>query len=303
MTDAAENAVDTPETSTPKKKKTQRNSQFYEAMRRLKRNRLAMFALCTLGVIFVSAVFADFIAPYDYAKQDFSSRMVSPGIEHIMGTDNFGRDLFSRILKGGQISLLVSFVAVGASMTVGVTLGAVAAYFGKIYDTLIMRFIDIIMGIPSFLLAIAVSTVLGTGVGKAAIAISIGSIPSFTRIVYSTVLSIKSQEFIEAAVATGAKHTRIIFRYILPNTLAPIIVQATMRLGICIMQISSLSFIGLGVQPPTPEWGSILSSGRMYIRDYWPIVTFPGLAIALTLISFNLLGDGLRDALDPRLKQ
>ena len=199
--------------------------------------------------------------------------------------------------------MLVSAGAVSMALIIGGLFGATAAYFGGVYGNTVMRVMDIILSIPGFLMAVAISTALGTGVVNSIIAIGFSLIPSFARILHAAVLTEKDQEYVEAAIATGASHFRVLIRYIIPNTLASLIVNATLRLGSAIMQISSLSFIGLGVQPPQAEWGSILNVGRQYIRDYQPLVIFPGLVIVITLICFNLVGDGLRDALDPRLKQ
>ena len=285
---------------TGKKKK---KSRARDVWRRLRRNKLAMVGLGIVAVLFLAAAFADFLAPYDYAKQDYSAVFVYPCRAHLLGTDNCGRDILSRIIYGGRISLIVSVMAVSISLVIGGIIGATAAYIGGRTENFVMRLMDIIMAIPGFLLAVSISSSLGSGILNTAIAIGIGGVPMLARIVRASELSLKEQEFVEAACATGASGARIIFRYLLPNCLAPIIVQTTLNIGQSILAISSLSFIGLGVQPPTPEWGSMLSYGREYIRTFWPIVTFPGIAIMLTLISFNVLGDGLRDAMDPRLKQ
>ncbi len=280
-----------------------KKSNLLEVWKRFARNKVAVVALFVVLIVVLSSIFADVLMPYDYTKQDYSNRFAYPSWEHIMGTDNFGRDLFSRILKGGQISLLVAIGSVGVAIVAGGILGATAAYFGGIYGNVVMRIMDIILSIPGFLLAVAISAALGTGVRNSIIAIGISFTPAFARIMQAAVITVKDEEYVEAAVATGARHGRIIFKNIIPNTLATLIVNATIRMGGAIMQISSLSFIGLGVQPPAAEWGSILSVGRQYIRDFWPFVVFPGLAIIITLIALNLLGDGLRDALDPKLKQ
>lgn len=286
-----------------KGRKLRKKSQWQDVWLRLRRNKLAMISLFVIILLFLMAIFADYIAPYDYAKQDYSNRFAYPSREHWMGTDNFGRDILSRVIKGGQVSLLVSVSSVIMALVVGCVLGALAAYYGGRLDNIVMRIMDIIMAIPGFLLAVSISAALGSGIQNAAIAIGVGSIPQFARIMNSAVLTVKDQEFVEAAACCGARDSRIVFKHILPNTLSAIIVNATLRIANAILIISSLSFIGLGVQPPTPEWGSILSAGREFIRDFYPIVIFPGLAILITLIAFNLLGDGLRDAMDPRLKR
>lgn len=283
--------------------KDKKRSQWGDIWKRLRRNKLAMVGLAIVVLLVLVVIFADVIAPYDYAAQDPTSRMVFPCAEHLLGTDNYGRDLLSRIIYGGRISLLVALLAVGISLVLGCFLGATAGYFGGWYEVIIMRLMDMLMAIPGILMAVSISAALGGGVFNTALAISVSGIPSYARLMRATVMSIRNQEYVEAARALGSKHMRIIFRQILPNTLAPLIVDTTLRIGMNILQISSLSFIGLGVQPPTPEWGSIMANGRNYIRDFYPLVTFPGIAIMLTLFGFNLFGDGLRDALDPKLKQ
>ena len=280
-----------------------KRSQWRDVWIRLCRNKLAMIAMVVVILLVLMAVFADFIAPYDYAKIDPLNKLQFPSAEHLMGTDNLGRDILSRVIYGGRISLLVAVMAVAIALISGSLLGAIAAYFGGMCETIIMRAMDIIMAIPGFLLAVSISASLGGGVWQTALAISIGAIPSYARIMRASVLTIKDQEYVEAARSGGASDLRIILKHIIPNTLSPIIVESTLRIGACIMQISSLSFIGLGVTPPTPEWGSIMNSGREYLRDFYPICTFPGIMIMITLFGFNLFGDGLRDALDPRLKR
>ena len=284
-------------------KPNKKRSQWRDVWIRLRRNKLAMIAMFVVIALVLVCVFADVIAPYAYDKASPPDRFQYPNAKHLLGTDDKGRDLLSRIIYGGRISLLVAVMAVAMALISGSLLGAVAAYFGGLCETLIMRAMDIVMAIPGFLLAVSISSALGGGVWQTALAISIGAIPSYARIMRASVLTIKDQEYVEAARAGGASDLRIIVKHIIPNTLSPIIVESTLRIGACIMQISSLSFIGLGVTPPTPEWGSIMSYGREYLRDFYPIVTFPGIAIMITLFGFNLFGDGLRDALDPRLKR
>lgn len=280
-----------------------KHSQWKDVWRRLRKNRLAMIGLFLVLLIILVAIFANWLAPYDPYAQNIDKALTFPGGAHWLGTDNYGRDLLSRIMYGARTSLLVALLSVVMSLIAGILLGATAGYFGGIYETVVMRIMDIFMAIPGLLLAVAISAALGNGIFNTALAISISGVSSYARIVRANVLTIRDQEFIEAARATGAGNLKIIFQQILPNCLAPIIVDTTLRIGANILQISSLSFIGLGVQPPTAEWGSIMTVGRNYIRDFYPIVTFPGIAIMLTLFGFNVLGDGLRDALDPKLKQ
>jgi len=283
-------------------RKKKNNSQFREAWKRLRRNKRAMVGLFILITIMLGAVFAGVLAPEGYDNQDYSVVLQAPSLKYLMGTDHYGRSILSRILYGGRISLLVGICAVALSVSIGTVLGSVAGYYGGAVDNVIMRIVDVMMAIPSILLAIAICAALGNGLQNMIFAIAISSVPGYARVVRSAVLSVRNQEYIEAAVSNGAGDMRIIFRYILPNCLAPIIVQATMRVASAILSASSLAFIGLGVQQPVPEWGAMLSAGRPYFRDYWWVITFPGLAIMLTIYGINLFGDGLRDALDPRLK-
>ena len=279
-----------------------KKSQWRDVWQRLLRNKLGMLGAVIIVVLVVLVAFAPLFARQDYAFQDYMARFAYPSRAHLLGTDNYGRDLWARMLYGGRISLLVSLCSVLLSGTCGVFLGSTAAYFGGKIDLAITRLLDVLMAIPNLLLAVAISSALGPGPVQTVFAISISGIPHSMRIMRSTVLSIKSNDFVEAARATGSTHFRTIFKHILPNTIAPLIVNSTLLIGGNIMAISSLSFIGLGVQPPIPEWGAILSSGRQYIRDFWPLIVFPALFIFLTVFGINLLGDGLRDALDPRLK-
>ena len=278
-----------------------KRSQMRDIWRRFKSNKLAMVGLVIVVVIVLSAVFADVITPYEYSARS-SDRLVFPCLAHPFGTDNYGRDLLSRVIYGGRISLLVSLLGLLISVGIGSVLGATAGYFGGPYETIVMRLMDIIMAIPGTLMAVAVSALLGNGVVNTAIAVSVGGIAPSARMLRATVLTIRDQESVEAARARGSGNFRIIIRQILPNTLSPLIVDSTLRIGTNIMMISGLSFIGLGVQPPTPEWGSILNTGREFITTFWPMITFPGIAIMLTMFGFNVMGDGLRDALDPKLK-
>lgn len=285
------------------KPKAKKSSQWRDVWRRLRKNRMAMFGLCVLVLLVFLAIFADVVAPYGYDEQNYSQMLELPSWQHIMGTDNYGRDIFSRIVYGTRISLLIGFISLAISTVVGSILGACAGYFGGTSDTIIMRGSDILMAIPRTVLAIAIATTLGPGLVNAMIAVAIGTIPSFTRVVRASTLTVKDQEYVEAARAIGASNFHIIKKYIFPNVLAPIIVQATLGVGTAILLAASLSFLGIGISPPTPEWGSMLSAARSYMRDYWHMVLFPGLAIMITVLALNLFGDGLRDALDPKLKK
>lgn len=280
----------------------EKRSQFFETWRRLKRSKLAMVGLFILSVLFITAIFADFIAPYHYATQNLRETFQYPSLKHPFGTDDFGRDIFSRIIYGARISLEVGFLAVGIAIVVGGLLGAVAGFYGGKLEQLIMRTTDVLLSIPSILLAISIVAALGPGLVNLMIAVGISSIPAYARIVQASVMSIRELEFVEAARAVGSSDVRIIFKHILPNCLAPIIVQATVGVATAIIVAAALSFIGLGIQPPVPEWGAMLSGGRSFIRNYWFMTVFPGLAIMVAVFALNLLGDGLRDALDPRLK-
>lgn len=274
-----------------------------EIFSRLRRSPLAMIGLVVVTILVIIAVFAGFIAPYGYAEQDLMAAFESPSKAHIFGTDEFGRDIFSRIVYGSRISLQVGFIAVGIAVFAGGFLGAIAGYYGGRADNLIMRTMDILLSIPSILLAIAIAASLGPGLFNLMIAVGISATPNYARIVRGSVLSIRNQEFVEAAKAVGSSDLRIIAKHIIPNCLAPIIVQATLGVAIAILTAAGLSFIGLGIQPPIPEWGSMLSGGREYIRDYAYMTIFPGLSIMITILALNFLGDGLRDALDPKLKR
>ena len=278
-------------------------SQFRLMLRRFCRNRMAVVALIFLVALVFAAVFCDRLTPYDYAKQDLLAMNQLPSREHLFGTDNFGRDIFTRVLRGARVSLLVSVMAVAMSTVVAVILGAVSGYYGGSVDNVIMRIMDILSSIPGMLLSMTVSAALGTGLVKTAIALAVSSIAQLARQLRSSIMLMKNSEYIEAARAFGASDFEIIFKHVIPNCLAPLIVQISLSLGSTIMAISGLSFLGLGVQPPTPEWGNMVAAGQDFIRKYPHIIIFPGLAVALTMLAFNLLGDGLRDALDPKMKR
>lgn len=282
--------------------KTRRKSQMEEVWARLCQNKMAMLGLIILGLIFLTAIFSPWLIPYKFDAQDYSAVLQFPSREHLFGTDNFGRDIFSRILYGSRYTLIIGFGCITISALFGMTLGAIAAYYPKT-DNVIMRFIDIVMGIPTFMLALSIIVALGSNMLNMMIALSITSTPSFARVARAQVLTVKEQEYIEAARSIGAGNFRILIHHILPNAMAPLIVQYTLGAVNVILWGASLSFIGQGVQPPTPEWGLMISAGRNYLRQYWYMSIIPGIAIILTTYALNLFGDGLRDALDPRLKQ
>jgi peptide/nickel transport system permease protein len=261
-----------------------------------------MVGLSIIVILVILCVFAGVFTKYPYSLQSLKDKWQYPSWQHLLGTDNLGRDLWSRMLYGGRVSLMVAFLATLISTVFGVILGAISGYYGGMTDTIITRILDILMAVPGILLAIAIAFALGSGPVNTALAISIAGIPFSARLLRATVMTIKSNEYIEAGRAAGSKNFRIIFVHVLPNTIAPLIVNASLWIAGNIMAISGLSFIGLGVHPPTPEWGAILIDGRPYFLDFWPTIVSPSIFIMLTLFGFNLLGDGLRDALDPRLK-
>ena len=287
------------------KEQNKKRSMAAEIWQRLVRYKMAMLGLAILIILVLAAIFADVIADYDtkVVTQNIAERLQGPSAAHWFGTDEFGRDIFARLVHGSRVSLVVGIISVSVSLIIGGSLGAFAGFYGGKVDNIIMRIMDIFLAVPSILLAITIVAALGTSLFNVMLAIGISGMPSFARIVRAAVMSVKDQEFVESSRAIGANSVTIIFREILPNCMAPIIVQATLAVAGAILSTASLSFIGLGVQPPSPEWGAMLSGGRNYLRDAIHLTLFPGLAIVITILALNLLGDGLRDALDPRLKQ
>ncbi len=277
-------------------------SLWLDALRRLRRQPLSIFSGILVTILILTAIFGPLLAPYDPNAIDMANRFAPPSLEHPFGTDDFGRDILSRVMVGARVSLMVGIIAVGLSASVGSFLGVLAGYTGRFTDEVIMRVMDILFAFPAILLAIAIMAALGRGVGNAMIAIGIVYIPIFARIARASVLSVREEEFIDAARATGSSDSRIMYRHIFPNVLSPIIVEITLSLSFAILAEAALSFFGLGTQPPDPSWGRMLSEGRAYFQQSAWLAIFPGLAIMLTVLGFNLLGDGLRDALDPRLK-
>jgi peptide/nickel transport system permease protein len=289
---------------------TRQRSLWGEVWRRLKKNKLALTGLGFLVLLFLIAaatLMIDAVGGQSFynnqvIKQNLRLRLQGPSVQYPFGLDEFGRNILFRMLWAARYSLFMGTAAIVMSTVLGGILGALAGYYGKLADNSIMRFMDILLAIPSMLLATAIVAALGTSLVNVLIAIAISYIPTFARTVRASVLTIKEQEFVEAARALGTGDFRIIFKYIIPNSMAPLIVQATLGVAGAILSIAGLSFLGLGIQPPTPEWGSMLSGARSYIREGWHITVIPGLGIMLTILALNVLGDGLRDALDPRLK-
>lgn len=285
-------------------KQYKKNNQIKDVFSLLSKNKAAMFGLIFLIILIFISLGADFL--YDYnskvIEQNIPERLKWPSFQHLFGTDEYGRDLLARVVHGSRMSLFVSFLSVAISLILGGALGAVSGYYGGKIDNIIMRITDIFLAVPMTLLAMVIVAALGPNTINLIIALSISSVPTFARIVRGSVLTVRDVEYIEAARAIGAKDGIIIFSHILPNCMGPIIVQTTLRVAATIANTAALSFLGLGVQAPAPEWGALLSAGRNYIRDNSYLTFIPGLAIMLTILALNLLGDGLRDALDPRLK-
>jgi peptide/nickel transport system permease protein len=263
---------------------------------------MAVIGVCILALLLGAAIFAPFVIPYEYDEQDLLATLEWPSGRHFFGTDEFGRDIFSRVVYASRISVTVGIVSVAIGMFFGGLLGAAAGFYGGAADDIVMRCVDVLLAIPSILFAIAIAASLGPGLFNMMLAVGISSIPYYARILRGSVLSIREQEFIEASKAVGSSNLRILFRHVIPNCLAPIIVQGTLGVADGILYAAALSFIGLGIQPPTPEWGGMLSGGRSFIRDYSYMTFFPGLAIVITILALNFVGDALRDALDPKLR-
>jgi len=270
--------------------------------RRLRRSSSLVVGAAIMLVVVASAVLAPSIAPYDPIDQEFTSQLRPPSTTHLFGTDEFGRDIFSRVVFGARIALNIGVLADAIATVLGILFGVVAGYVGGRLDALVTRIIDVVLAFPYLLLAMIVVAILGPGLTNAMIAIAIVYTPQFARVVRGVVLSVKEQDFVEAARAMGSGPTRILARYVLPNIVSPVIVMATLTVGFMIVETAGLSFLGLGASPPAPEWGSMLATGRSYMLAAPWITTFPGLAILVTVVAFNLVGDGLRDLLDPRLR-
>ena len=279
-----------------------KNSQTREIISRFMKNKVAVAGFFIILLLVFCALFPSLIAPYSYETMSTGPSFANPSAEHLFGTDEFGRDIFSRVIYGTRTSLAIGLLSVLIACVLGTILGCISGYYGNLTDNLIMRAVDILLAIPNLMLAISIVAALGRSQTNLILALGIGATGGFARVVRGQILTVKEQEYIEVARAIGASDFRIIFCHILPNCLAPIIVQISIRVGSSILGAAGMSFIGLGIAPPNPEWGAMLSAGRSFFRDHWFVETFPGLAIMLAVFAFNLFGDGLRDALDPRLK-
>ncbi|OIB03652.1 diguanylate cyclase [Paenibacillus sp. LC231] len=280
-----------------------RLAQWKSFYHRLKKNKAALFGGYFLLLMILIAIFGPLLTQYDPTKVDYSTKLLKPSSAHWFGTDHNGRDIFTRIIHGMRLTLSVGFISVIIGAAFGVVLGIISGYYGGKWDALIMRITDVMLAFPGILLALAVVSVLGKNLFNVIIAVSIFSIPTFARVVRGSTLAVRKLEYIDAMRSLGASDGRIIFGHILPNITSPIIVQATLRIAVAILTASGLSFLGLGAQPPTPEWGAMLNDGRNYIMDHPHVALFPGLSIVFVVIAFNLLGDGLRDVLDPKMKK
>ena len=292
--------TDQPRNAQPKKLK--KESQFMVVAKRIIRNPTAAIGFIIFLVLLFLAIFAPILTPYKYTQMDMQSTFLGPSLKHPCGTDNLGRDILTRLLYGGRYSLSMGFISMLAAATAGVVIGALCGFYLGKFDFAVMRFLDIFQAIPGMLLTIAIAAALGAGFDKTIFALAISRIPAMARITRGSVMKVRQNEFIEAAEAIGCSHFRRIFLHVLPNSLAPVIVEITMGVATTVITLSSLSYIGLGVQPPIPEWGAMLSAAKGYIRTYPYMILFPGLFIAVTVLALNLAGDGLRDALDPKLK-
>lgn len=287
-----------------KKKKKQKYGMtpLKGAWQRLIRNKMAVVGMVVIILLLLTAIFANVIAPYSYQEQDYTAIAQSPSLRHLFGTDNMGRDIFSRCVYGARWSLPLGLLCVVAGLALGGTLGVIAGYCGGRVDNVIMRIMDVFQAIPSILMAIAVVAVLGNGIPQLVTAMSIAFMPNVAKTCRAAIFTVKGNEYVDASRAIGVSKVKIIVRHLIPNAIGVIVIDAVGMVGAAILVVSTLSYIGVGIVPPTPEWGAILSAGKEYIRSGVHMVLFPGLMIMLTVISFNLFGDGLRDALDPRLK-
>lgn len=279
-----------------------RGAMLVMTLRRLTKNKLALAGFIILALMILMALFSEYISPYPFEQTDLYNTFDAPSKEHLFGTDELGRDILSRLITGTKDSLRIGLLSVLYSSIIGIALGCISGYYARFVDGIIMRLMDIFSAIPPLVLAIAICAVLGPGINNCIISLAISGVPSFVRMARACVFNVRRMEYLEAATAINCNTLQIIVKHILPNILAPLLVQMTMTVANNILTASQLSFIGLGVQPPNPEWGAMLSAGRNYIRNYPHMVLFPGITIMLAVLSLNMVGDGLRDALDPKLK-
>jgi len=296
-------AVQVAETLRERQERVAAGGELADLWRRLRRNRAAVVGAGVVLIFVLLAVLAPLLVPYNPIQGNLNDRLQSFSGDHWLGTDELGRDLLSRILYGARVSLQIQIVAVVLALVIGVLLGSLSGYLGGYVDNIIMRCMDILLAFPGIFLALGIIAALGPGLVNLMFAAGISTVPAFARIVRGSILQLKEREFVEAARALGSGSNRIMFRHLLPNCLAPIIVQSTLRMATVLLTASGLSFLGLGVQPPTPEWGAMLSNARSYLIVAPHVATIPGLAIMVVVVGFNLFGDGLRDTLDPRLRQ
>lgn len=285
-----------------KQRKIRRRSQIVEVWRRLSKNRMAVVSLILLLLMFLVAILAPVLAPYGYAEGDPSQLFASPSKEHLLGTDRLGRDILSRLIYGSRQSLQMGLYSTVFAAIAGIIIGAISGYYGGWVDNLMMRLLDIYQGIPMFLLCVTMAAVLGPSLRNAVIAIGISSVPIFARLMRASVLTVGEAEYIEAARSVNSSNVRIIWKEIIPNAISPLIVSITMNMGSAVLAGAGLSFIGLGVEAPIPEWGAMISDARNFLVEHPTLALYPGICVMLTVLAFNLLGDGLRDSLDPRLK-
>lgn len=292
-------AVGAPALSLPVVKMRSRRKDFVNG---LLRNKGALAGLIIITLLILAAIFAPLITTYDPIVIDPPNRTQPPSRDHWLGTDGFGRDIYTRIVYGARVSLPVGLIAVSIAATAGAILGLIAGYYGRLADAFIMRIIDIMLAFPNIMLALVIVAILGPSIRNVMIAVGIGEIPRYTRLIRGQVLSARELLYVEAAKVIGVPTSKIMFRHILPNVVSPVVVLATLSVGSAILAAAGLSFLGLGAQPPRPEWGSMLADGRQFLRSHWWVATMPGIAIAITVLSINMFGDGLRDILDPRIR-
>ena len=282
--------------------KRKKKSRMREILHRLFKNKLAVAGLVTIALLVLVAILAPVLAPSPYEAQDLESTYQFPNAAHPLGTDNLGRDIMSRLIYGTRQSLRIGVLSVAIASTLGIIFGSVAGFYGGRVDNILMRMLDIYQSIPAMLLSIALAAALGPGINNAILAIGISTMAEYARMIRAQILTVREREYVEAARAINAGDFRIVTKHIIPNALAPLIVSITMNIGNSILAAATLSFIGIGAKPPLPEWGAMLSAGRAYMRDYGYLVVIPGICIMISVLAFNLLGDGLRDALDPKMK-